>query len=95
MLDLTNKRELCDVRNSNSTMSLSGSFTYTQDKRIIDFSGSISDLQGEFQGSFFYSEMLSETVTKNLNDVPKTLLSSISNFIDETVTDIKKVIDQV
>lgn len=95
MLNLTNKREVCDVSNSNSTMQLGGSLTYTQDQRIIDFNGSITDLQGESQGSFSYSEHLSGTVTKNLNDVPKSLLDAISAFIDETVTDVKKVIDQV
>lgn len=90
MLQLTNKREIYDVTNQNSTMKLFGQCTHTSDNRIIDSYFNIQDLQETGYGSVNYSEMLDETVSVQFNGVPKALLSDISDFVNETVTSIKQ-----
>lgn len=89
MVQLTNKREIYDVTNQNSTMKLSGQCTYTDDRRIIDSYFNVYDLQEVSYGNVNYSEMLDDTVNVQYNTVPKTMIESVTDFVNETIESIK------
>lgn len=89
MVQLTNKREIYDVTNQNSTMKLSGQCTYTDDGRIIDSYFNVYDLQEVSYGNVNYSEMLDDTVNVQYNTVPKTMIESVTDFVNETIESIK------
>lgn len=89
MVQLTNQREIYDVTNQNSTMKLSGQCTYTDDGRIIDSYFNVYDLQEVSYGNVNYSEMLDDTVNVQYNTVPKTMIESVTDFVNETIESIK------
>lgn len=89
MIQLTNKRELFEVTNQNESMKLIGQCTYSQDKRLVDSSFQVYDLQDTSYGYVTYSENLDETVSVQYMNVPSTLLDSVRDFLDTTVTAIK------
>lgn len=89
-VEISNKRSLCTVTNSATTIKLEGELVSSQLKKISGFSGSYYRVDPvEYIGNFNYSETSDGRVSKSIGDIPSDLFSTASQLLDETLEEIK------
>lgn len=94
MITLTGKTTNYSVTNETEGFKLQGVVTMTEDDlRISSFSGSFSKTNGDYSGSFYYSENEMGKASKNINDVATEDALALDNFFDLTITELKALND--
>jgi hypothetical protein len=89
-IEITNKRSLCTVSNSTSTIKLEGELVSSQLKKISGFSGSFYRVDPvEYIGNFNYSETSDGRVSKSIGEIPSDLFETASNLFDATLDEIE------
>lgn len=89
-MNITNKRTVCDVTHEGTSVKLSGSFTYTENKLITGFSGSFYKKEDStFVGNFNYTEIDAATIDKSVNSMLMEHEDECMDLIDTVVGLIK------
>ena len=89
MVEITNKRTSYDVKNVSETLTLSGNCQISEGI-INSFNGTFSNTEGTYVGSFYFTEIASNKITKNLSDINAAIVETASQFLDQTITEIKE-----
>lgn len=84
MVTLNNGRQIFDF----TTDEVSGTVTIKENKRISDMWGTFTE-----NGNFNYSELSDGTVSKNMSNITKDLMSTIDSKISNLVSEIKAQVD--
>lgn len=87
-MELTNKKFMYSVSNSDETYSLTGTVTINANSQIEHFNGGISKTSGIY-GNFYYSEDSSNNININISNLPSEVLLEAEQFILTTITEIK------
>ena len=89
MVEITNKRTSYDVKNVSETLTLSGNCQISEGI-INSFNGTFNNTDGNYVGSFYFTENASNKITKNLSDIDAAIVETASQFLDQTITEIKE-----
>ena len=89
MVEITNKRTSYDVKNVSETLTLRGNCQISEGI-INSFNGSFSNTDNNYIGSFYFTENASNKITKNLSDINTAIVETASQFLDQTITEIKE-----
>lgn len=92
MITLTNKQDTYTVENVGNEFKLQGRVTIPADKRITSFSGSFF-LEENYIGNFYYDETEGGKCSRNVNDVEIDKCSDLMNFLDESINELKQMIN--
>jgi hypothetical protein len=84
-MTLSNKRTQYSVEETGTNLSLKGEVNVNDTAKTISMNGSFEDANGEYIGSFNYSERENNNVDKNINGVRKALVSEAEDFLTATI----------
>lgn len=74
--------------NNDKTLNLTGVAYINNQKEIINFTGSFTDLNNQYYGDFAYSEK--DTINMALSNVPDNFILDITYFLLEAINSFKK-----
>ena len=89
MVEITNKRTSYDVENVSETLTLKGNCQISEGI-INNFNGVFNNTDGNYVGSFYFTENASNKITKSLSDIDAAIVETASQFLDQTITEIKE-----
>lgn len=84
-MTLSNKRTQYSVEETGANLSLQGEVNVNDTAKTISMNGSFKNANGEYVGSFNYSERENNNVDKNINGVRKELVSEAEDFLTATI----------
>lgn len=85
-MQLTNKKEVYSINNSNETIKLQGELTLSSES--IQINGNFQLVDGTFVGHFNYRE-LGTTLDKNFGNLIKSNQEDALALLDETIEELK------
>lgn len=93
MIELTNKQISYVIANESGTFKLTGQVAIKEEDSIISsFSGSFFKNEDEYCGNFYYSENAEGKVNKSINDVSTDNFTTLDNFLDNSIAELKETI---
>lgn len=95
MISLTNKQTNYAVENEGQTLKVTGQVSFTEDKRIISFNGSILTLEGNYVGNFYYNEGENGKSNRSLSDTDTDKYQDADALLDSTIVELKIAINEL
>ncbi len=84
-MTLSNKRTQYTVEEIGVNLSLRGDVNVNESAKTLSMNGSFLDANGNYLGSFNYTERENNIVDKNVNGVSKSLISEAEDFLTSTI----------
>lgn len=88
-MTLSNQRTQYAVTNENNDASLRGELNFNETSKQLTINGSVSTLNGEQLGSFYYNLSTEKNVDQNFNTVKDEYFDIVETIIDATIAEIR------
>lgn len=89
-MTLTNKKTQYSVVNENNNASLRGELSFNETSGELTINGSVTTLENEHLGSFYYYLNETKNVDQNFNSVKDEFFDVVETIVDATIAEVRE-----
>lgn len=89
-MTLTNKKTQYSVVNENNNASLRGELSFNETSGELTINGSVTTLENEFLGNFYYNLSEAKNVDQNFNNVKDQSFDVVETIVDATIAEVRE-----